>query len=421
MKFQRLYTVLALCVILISAAMPIGPAAAALDPTAVLRVSVAPDAGLNTAVQAAGFTITVANISRNQAKNLVVKDQLDPAAAWTVANDGCSISADGLLTCALGNLPGGESVQIHVSGGSPEMLCGGATVTAGADNALTAQVDSQSSRGDCTSLVSVEKTADASVVQPGEPISYTLAIKSYGSVTALNVALRDTLPNRPGLSWSIADPAPSECEIVSGELICNYPFIWSGAHKWVTITSPTSTATCGKVSNTASVSSSNERVGEAGNNVSTAEINVDCPAEVNVNVSKVAAESTVSAGGTIRYTLAVNNVGTAAAQNVTLTDTLPDSGLVWTIDAPAPAGCAIAEGVLTCNFGTLDAAASRSVHISAVAGAGSCGVVKNTASVSAADEPVGNQDDNDASATVTVELPSGRKRECYQNGRARTS
>ena len=112
-------------------------------------------------------------------------------------------------------------------------------------------------------------------------------------------------------------------------------------------------------------------------------------------------------GGLVQFVVAVNNVGTVAAPNVTLTDVLPITGSNWTIDAPAPAGCAIAEGVLTCDFGTLDAAASRSVHISAVAGAGSCGLVSNTASVSAADEPVGSQDDNDASATVMVNCLTG--------------
>jgi hypothetical protein len=71
---------------------------------------------------------------------------------------------------------------------------------------------------------------------------------------------------------------------------------------------------------------------------------------------------------------------------VTVTDTLPTTaGLSWSI-SPAVEGCSIASGVLTCNFGTLAAGASRAVHLTSPTTAASCATVNNTGTVDATND-----------------------------------
>jgi hypothetical protein len=138
----------------------------------------------------------------------------------------------------------------------------------------------------------------------------------------------------------------------------------------------------------------------------------------NLKIVKIADSSQVTAGQTIGFTIrvsiepqpvaeegcvptnnpAVPGESQCPALGVTVTDVLPTTppGLDWQIasqdlaDAPAsnPA-CAIAGGVLTCNWGNLTLPfESKSVHITSTTsngaeGPGSCGTVSNTASVHA--------------------------------------
>ena len=65
-----------------------------------------------------------------------------------------------------------------------------------------------------------------------------------------------------------------------------------------------------------------------------------------------------------------------------MTDTLPtQAGLSWSVAAGSSAGCAISAGVLRCDWGTLAAGASKSVHLVSPTTAASCARIDNTATV----------------------------------------
>jgi uncharacterized repeat protein (TIGR01451 family) len=86
----------------------------------------------------------------------------------------------------------------------------------------------------------------------------------------------------------------------------------------------------------------------------------------HVSILKVADQPSVTAGESIGFTITVSSDGTATAQGVQVSDTLPtDAGTSWSIDGGTGAGdCGIALGVLSCNFGNMAASSSLSVHIS---------------------------------------------------------
>jgi uncharacterized repeat protein (TIGR01451 family) len=125
--------------------------------------------------------------------------------------------------------------------------------------------------------------------------------------------------------------------------------------------------------------------------------------EPDISVTKVADDTTISAGDEAGFTITVTNNGPGVAHDVSITDTLP-TGVAWSED-PDVAACSIAAGVLTCNFGDLAEGASASVHVSGVTDAADCGVLSNTANVSASNEAADGPANNSATATITVNCP----------------
>lgn len=124
----------------------------------------------------------------------------------------------------------------------------------------------------------------------------------------------------------------------------------------------------------------------------------------DVTVDKTAGNATISAGDTASFTITVTNIGTGAANSVTLDDALPGSGLAWT-ENPDLAACTITGNALHCDIGTLAAGGSFSVTVEAVTGEGDCGTLDNTATVAAANENRRKLGNNSDSASITVVCP----------------
>ena len=76
-----------------------------------------------------------------------------------------------------------------------------------------------------------------------------------GAGEARAVTVTDTLPTAPGLSWTEAPDVP-ECAIAGGVLTCGFGTLGPGASKSVHIASPTTAASCARIDNTATVTTS---------------------------------------------------------------------------------------------------------------------------------------------------------------------
>ena len=247
--------------------------------------------------------------------------------------------------------------------------------------------------------LSISKTADAATVNASDPIGFTVTVSNTGTGPAFGVAVTDTLPTTPGTAWAI-DTANSS----SGWTLTNGVLAYggsstslaAGASVHVHVTSPTTQASCGTVSNTASLTSTNDGTGQ-----SSASVAVNC---ANVTITKAADASTANAGGQIGFTVTVNNTGAGTAYGVTVKDTLPgDPGTTWSIDtANSSSGWSLSNGVLAYGGSStnLAAGASAKVHVTSPTTEATCGTVSNTASVTSTNDGSGQ-----ASASVVVACP----------------
>ena len=352
-----------------------------------------------------GYTITVSNAGPGTAKGVVMTDTLPTNAGLSWTFDGvtggwsCSI-ATGVLTCGGPNfnLAGSSSASVHIQSPTTKETCGQVlnTASVSATNNLTVQTGQVSIVVECASLI-ITKIADDSSVNAGDDIGYTITLTNNGAGTAKAVHVSDTLPANDGLSWSIdGGTGAAQCAIASGSLTCSFGDMAPGATKTIHITSQTTSASCGIVSNSASATSSNDGNPSAG----PVTITVNCP---DVSVLKTADQGTINAGDMAAFTIVVTNHGDGTAYGVTLDDPLP-AGVQWAEDSTS---CTVSNGRLTCQFGDLAPGASRTVHVSGRTDAQTCGVLTNTATVDATNEknvPAAT-DDNSSTATITVECP----------------
>jgi uncharacterized repeat protein (TIGR01451 family) len=249
--------------------------------------------------------------------------------------------------------------------------------------------------------IDINKVANpAGPVSAGDVIGFDITVTNNGTGTALGVSVSDPLP--AGVDWSAAAPTGSttglSCAITgsvgSETLNCTKPSLAAGQSFSVHISGTTDAADCGTVSNTASVSTTND-----GSDSSTANVVVQCP---DVKVTKTPDGGSVNAGEPITWTIKVENIGTGTATGVSLTDNLP-AGIDWSeSEADCTISGSVGSEVLSCTVGTLASGASKTYTVTGTTDAADCGTINNTATASATNEPSNVLANNSDGGSVEV-------------------
>ncbi len=364
-----------------------------------LQISKTADNATVSAGDQIGFTIMVSNPGPGTALGVTVSDPLPSGTgvSWSIdaanSDTGCTIAA-GTLSCTFGNLAAAASKHVHVVSATTKDSCKIYPNTASAQATNNPQVQASASLTVNCGDIEISKLADADSVSAGDQIGFTITVHNKGSGIARNVSVSDLLPTDPGLSWSI-DAANSSAgwSIAAGMLSYGPADLAADASVHVHIVSPTSSASCGSVDNSASVTTSNDGSGQSSDSVA-----VDCP---DVEVVKTADDDTISAGDTAGFTITVTNIGSGTARDVTLHDPLP-AGPDWSEDS---SDCSIDQGVLDCSFGDLAPEEHKSVHVTGTTSPADCGTLHNVATASATNEDESDLDNNSGSADVEVRCP----------------
>lgn len=351
----------------------------------------------------AEFVITASNTGLGTASGVVVTDTLPTTGnlTWTIspAVPGCGIVA-GVLTCNFASLAPGASQAIHVSATTNPATCSVlnnyAYISAANDSVegLT-QSNLAMITVNCPDI-SLTKTAAKSPINAGDTASFTLTVKNVSTTgTAYGVTLEDQLP-ASGIGWT---DDSANCSIDgSGKLTCAVGTLAPQATFSVTVSGTTTPAQCGSLPNEATAAATNEAAAALENNTAQASITVNCP---DIKVEKTPDGAGISAGDKAAFTIVVSNVGSGAAYNVTLTDTLP-AGFTWADDS---ADCDINAGVLTCSWKEIAAQGSQTVTVSAPTTAAQCGPLENTAFASAGNEPGDTSGSNQDSGSIEIACP----------------
>ena len=218
----------------------------------------------------------------------------------TVTNNGTATARGVQLT---DNLPAGLSGQalierFDLEPGASKSFSLPATVNAGATGDLTntARVNLSAQTSEASATVSVTpvpaqadlavtKTASATRIRPGDPVTYTLTVTNNGPSDATGVTLTDALP--AGLAFNSAISSQGTCGLMGNTITCAFGSLANGASASATVKATSAASATGKLTNTATVKG-NEPEPIAANNTAENTVEVGAPAQGSVRVTATA-------------------------------------------------------------------------------------------------------------------------------------
>ncbi len=278
-------------------------------------------------------------------------------------------------------------------------------------------------------VIVAKSASQTTVLAPFSGLVYTITANNTGTGAASDVVITDNIDDDLVVASATFDNDPGttggtgECTVGEGNVIsCSVGSLaasdgnTTGAEPdtaTATITVDVPVAACPEISNTSSVSATNELVGQQANNSSnTVDVAVNCP---DASVVKSATDPTIIGGDTAAFSITANGGTLGTASAVTLTDILP-TGFTWTAGGADIGGCSTGGGALaagdtvaggatlTCNFGVLEANETRTITLSASTTLAACeSIISNTATISVAGDTVVTN--NTSTATITVDCP----------------
>src|SRR5207248_501345 len=338
----------------------------------VLTIAKTPDAGgpaIN-AGQTATFTIVVTNTGQGTANNVVISDTLpnNGGVTWATVTPNCSINGTNpqILTCIVGTLGPGASSTVTVTAGTSATVCAVWNNTASASASNATSVNDPGQITCLAPVLAIAKSPDigAPAINAGQTATFTIVVTNTGQGTANNVVISDTLPNNGGVSWATVT---ADCCISATNpqiLTCNVGTLGPGAAFTATVTAGTSATVCAVWNNTASASADNATpVNDPGQ--------ITCLGPVlAIAKSPDVGAPAINAGQTATFTIVVTNTGQGTANNVVISDTLPNNGGVrWATVTPSCSISATNPQILTCNVGTLGPGAAFTATVTAATSA----------------------------------------------------
>jgi uncharacterized repeat protein (TIGR01451 family) len=346
------------------------------------------------------YTVNVSNNGPDLAENVVLTDDLPDGVNYVSAmpSQGTCSEADGVVTCDLGDMASGGSADVTIVVNAPTAgtLTNTASVASdtGDPNAGNNSDSEETTVNPIAADLAVDKSDAADPVREGDDVTYTVNVSNNGLQTAENAVLTDDLPD--GVTYVSATPSQGSCSQDAGTVTCNLGDILGGGSADVTIV--VNAPTAGTLTNNATVTSDTEDP-NTGNNSDSEETTVN-PIAADLAVDKSDAVDPVTEGDDVTYVVNVSNSGPETAENVVLTDDLPD-GVNYVSAMPSQGTCSEAGGVVTCDLG--DIASGGSANVTIVVNAPTAGTLSNTASVTS-DTEDRNTGNNSDSEETTVEL-----------------
>ncbi len=374
-------------------------------PTADLEVTKTADLTAVVAGQQLTYRAAVTNLGPSTAAAVELNDALNLDVTYVTHT---AVSGDGTcgwdvatrtVRCTIDALDPGETMEVEIVVLVAADVPDGSTIdnTAGAtsptpdpnpDNNTSTTVTDVTAVAD----VSIVKTLTTSTMVPGTPAQYQLVVTNDGPSDAGDVELIDSLP--AGLTVTGITTTAGTCGHDGFSLDCDLGTVAPGAVVTITVDVLVAADVVDDVINTAVVDTSTTD-DDPTNNTSTT---VDTPTpQADLQALKRTLTDPVVPGQDVEYLITVVNGGPSDAELVTIVDDLP-TGLTGLRAVPGQGTCAVAADVVTCDLGTVPAAASVNVLVTAAVDPTITGDLVNSITTdSVTDDP----DPDNNTATVT--------------------
>ncbi|HEV7486850.1 MAG TPA: G8 domain-containing protein [Thermoanaerobaculia bacterium] len=365
------------------------------------------------------YTITASNAGPSAATGSTVADTF-PAAltcTWTCAGAGggtCTASGSGNINNTV-NLPSGGSVTYTaactISSLATGTLSNTATVTAPAG--VTDPTPGNNSATDSDTLaasadLSINKTDGVATATAGGSVTYTITASNAGPSAATGSTVADTFPASLSCTWTCAGAGGGTCTASGSGNINNTVNLPSGGSVTYTAACTISAFATGTLSNTATVTApAGVTDPTPGNNSATDSDTLIASADLSI--TKTDGVTTITAGGSLTYTITASNAGPSNATGATVTDTfLTSLSCTWTCAGAGGGTCTASGSGNINNTVNLPSGGSVTYTAACTVSALATGTLSNTATVTA---PAGVTDptpgNNSATDTDTVSAAPG--------------
>jgi uncharacterized repeat protein (TIGR01451 family) len=301
------------------------------------------------------YTLTVTNQGDETATAVEVTDQLPTGVTFADATAGCT-EAGGLVTCTLGDIGAGASLDVDVTVTVDEAFCGAIVNGAGvsASNESGEAVGNNAS-ADVTNTVEcqeptppdlqVSKSSDADGIgHNGDDFLYTITVTNVGDEEATGVELVDVLPAGAlnvgvppfptfvGEDCTVASSVPEPGGVPYAEVRCDRPVtLRPGESESLIVKVFVSGDVCGEITNVVDVEGANEPAANVGaDNHAEATDEIACVPRIRLQKGGPAR---AHVGDTITYVFAVTNTGGVDLSNIHLSDPKCDGAPTLVEDA----------------------------------------------------------------------------------------
>ncbi|WP_164557849.1 DUF11 domain-containing protein [Massilia atriviolacea] len=333
------------------------------------------------------YTATLNNNGPDNAGATRATITLSPNLSYqTATGSGWSCGAAGqVVTCNRASAPTGAlpviTINTRATGTTTGTITstGVVTVSGGATDFNNAN-DASSANTTITvgTDLALTKTVSQALVGGGQPVSFTLAPRNLGPMTANNVTVSDTVP--AGFAITGAAGTGWTCTINGQAVSCTRPSYTVGAAQDIVIsTTAPSVQAQTNATNTAAIGSDTPD-GDTGNNSGSVNVSI-VPDGVDLSVTKTKTPNPVAQGANMVSTMRVTNhgPGAALAGEVKIVETLPvgetfvsASGANWT--------CAPQAGQdITCTYALPLALNAQTSNLVLTTTATDAGTLTNTA------------------------------------------
>ena len=177
-------------------------------------------------------------------------------------------------------------------------------------------------------------------VAPGDAVTYLIAVENFGPSNVPQARVIDTFPPEfEAVTWTCTGSGGGQCP-ASGvgnlDVIVNLPV---GARVTFAATGVVSSLAGGRLINTATVAGLNAVDPDVGNNSATDDDTVLSPA-MDLVVAFVDSEATATPGGSVDYTVTIDNLGPSYASAARVSDLIPAAlhSVEWACHAEPVAG-----------------------------------------------------------------------------------